>query len=172
LTSGRCGLGRCCDRWSDRSRGAGLSGTNSARTTVTSRGASIPKRTCPPSSRTTVTQMSSPMKSFSMSLRVSTSMSGFLYKTSRCTFSPAVTSSTSTSRSFREEGLNSSLGHVLANRRRPVEIGSFLTPPRRVRSVDAAGAADTAGSQCPWRVRLRIEITPKRQTVFTRLGTV
>ena len=64
--------------WPDRSRGAGRSGTSSARTTVTSRGASIPSRTCPPSSRTTVTQMSSPMKSFSMSFRVSTSMSCFL----------------------------------------------------------------------------------------------
>ena len=35
----------------------------------------MPNRTCPPSIRTIVTQISSPMKSFSISLRVSTSMS-------------------------------------------------------------------------------------------------
>jgi hypothetical protein len=52
----------------------GVFGFNSARTTGTSRGASIPRRTWPPSIRTTVTQIASPMYSFSMSFRVSTSM--------------------------------------------------------------------------------------------------
>jgi hypothetical protein len=50
------------------------SGFNSARTTGICLGASMPSRTCPPSSRTTVMQISFPMYSFSMSLRVKTSM--------------------------------------------------------------------------------------------------
>jgi hypothetical protein len=65
-------------RPSGRERGPARSGTSSARTTETSRGASMPSRTWPPSSRTTVTQMSSPIKSFSISFRVNTSMARFL----------------------------------------------------------------------------------------------
>ena len=59
-------------------RGACRSGTSSARTTAISRGASIPSLTCPSSRRMMVTQMSSPMKSFSISFRVNTSMAPFL----------------------------------------------------------------------------------------------
>ena len=92
-----------------------------------------------------MTQMSSPMKSFSMSLRVSTSMSVVLCNTPGCASSPR-----SLHRPLRlarsgKRGLQTSLVHVCAVLGDPAEIGPFLTISRRARSADWPAARTLTG---------------------------
>ena len=114
------------------------SGTSSARTTATSRGASIPSRTWPPSRRTTVTQMSSPMKSFSISFRVSTSMVTLPLCSPGDRFQPGTGSIPAGSRSRPPAAmpLLSTLGHVSApSPLRPSGASRPATGRSRVRAA-------------------------------------